>query len=104
LVGAGAPAHAGDTIVLYCTGLGPVNPGVTDGSAPGQQLSRTTSTPNLTIGGQSAQVNFSGLTPGFAGLYQVNAVVPSGTQTGATVPVTLIIDSQTSPLTTMAIE
>jgi adhesin/invasin len=103
-VSASAPAHAGDTIVLYCTGLGPVNPGVADGAAPGQQLSGTVSPPQLTIGGQSALVNFSGLSPGFAGLYQVNAVVPSGTQTGANVPVTLTIDGQMSPLITMSVQ
>jgi len=103
-VSAGAPAHAGDTIVLYCTGLGPVNPGVGDGAAPGQQLSKAVATAHLMVGGQSAQVNFAGLTPGFAGLYQVNAVVPPGAQTGASVPVTVTIDGQTSPLITIAIQ
>ncbi len=104
LANANAPAHAGDTIVVYCTGLGTVNPAVADGAAPGPQLSNTTSTPLLMIGEQSAHVNFSGLAPIYAGLYQVNAVVPSGTQTGATVPVTLSIDGQTSPLVTLAIQ
>lgn len=98
-----AAAHAGDIIVLYCTGLGAVNPAIADGAAP-QQLTNTVSTPQLVVGGQTAHVKFAGLTPGFAGLYQVNAVVPSGTQTGANVPVTLAIDGQTSPLVTMAIE
>lgn len=100
---ASAPAHAGDTIVLYCTGLGAVNPAATDGAAPGQ-LSSTESTPLLTIGGQSAPVSFAGLTPGFVGLYQVNVVVPASTQTGADVAVTLSIDGQKSPLTTIAIQ
>ena len=99
-----APAHAGDTIILYCSGLGAVNPGVADGAAPGQQLSKTVSSAQLMIGGQSAQVNFSGLTPGFAGLYQVNAVVPAGTETGANVPVTLAIAGQTGPPVTLSIQ
>jgi uncharacterized protein (TIGR03437 family) len=60
--------------------------------------------PQLMIGGQSATISFAGLTPQFAGLYQVNAVVPSGTQTGASVPVTLTIDGQTSPPITIAIQ
>jgi uncharacterized protein (TIGR03437 family) len=101
---ASAPAHAGDTIVLYCTGLGAVSPGVGDGAAPGQQLSNTVSAAQLTVGGQSAQVNFAGLTPGFAGLYQVNGVVPAGTPTGANVPVRVAIDGQTSPVVTLAIQ
>src|SRR5208337_1646231 len=49
-VSAGAPAHVGDTIVLYCTGLGPVNPGVGDGAAPGQQLSKAVATAHLMVG------------------------------------------------------
>jgi hypothetical protein len=36
----------------------------------------------VTIRGKAAQVAFSGLTPGYAGLYQVNAIVPSGITTG----------------------
>ena len=34
------------------------------------------------IGGQPAAVAFSGLAPGFAGLYQVNATVPPGLSAG----------------------
>jgi uncharacterized protein (TIGR03437 family) len=91
--------------VVYCSGLGAVNPGVTDGAAaPGQPLSSTLTPPQLTIGGLSAPMSFAGLTPGFAGLYQVNTVVPSGVPTGAAVPVTLNIDGQTSPVTTIAIQ
>jgi uncharacterized protein (TIGR03437 family) len=39
--------------------------------------------PTITIGGQLATVGFSGLAPGFADLYQVNATVPTGIGTGA---------------------
>jgi minor extracellular serine protease Vpr len=104
LASAAAPAHAGDTIVLYCAGLGGVSPAVADGAAPGQQLSNTVSTAQLTVGGKSAHVAFAGLAPGFAGLYQVNAVVPSGVQAGASVPVQLTIDGQVSPVITIAVE
>lgn len=103
LASASTPAHVGDTIVAYCAGLGAVNPAVADGGAPGG-LSGTVSTAQLIIGGQSAPVSFSGLTPGFAGLYQVNAVVPTGVQTGSSVPVTLSIAGQTSPAVTIAIQ
>jgi uncharacterized protein (TIGR03437 family) len=97
-----APANPGDTIVLYCAGLGAVSPAVADGAAP-SGLSNTVSTAKVTIGGQQAKVAFAGLAPGFAGLYQVNAVVPSGTQTGTSVPVTLTIGGQTGPPVTVPI-
>jgi adhesin/invasin len=103
LISPNAPAHTGDTIVIYCTGLGAVNPGVADGAAPGSQ-STTVNTAQLMVGEQSAQVAFAGLTPGFAGLYQVNAVLPSGSQTGANVPIILAIDGQVSPPITIPIE
>jgi len=99
-----APAHPGDTIVLYCTGLGPVNPAVADGAPPGQQLSNTVAKPQLSVGGQSASIAFAGLTPGFVGLYQVNAVLPAGVKTGAGVPVTLAVSGQTSPTVTLNIQ
>jgi adhesin/invasin len=35
------------------------------------------------MGGFNAPVTFSGLAPGFVGLYQVNVVVPSGLQPGS---------------------
>jgi uncharacterized protein (TIGR03437 family) len=34
------------------------------------------------VDGQNATVTFKGLAPGFAGLYQVNFVVPSGVSSG----------------------
>jgi uncharacterized protein (TIGR03437 family) len=97
------PAHVQDTLVLYCAGLGAVNPPIADGAAP-PGLSSTVNTTKVTIGGKQAQVAFAGLAPGFAGLYQVNAVVPSGTQTGTNVPVTLTIGGQTSPPVTVPIQ
>jgi uncharacterized protein (TIGR03437 family) len=36
----------------------------------------------VTIGGTKAIVSFSGLAPGFVGLYQVNAEVPEGLTAG----------------------
>ncbi len=41
----------------------------------------------MTIGGQSAAVDFSGLAPFFVGLYQVNARVPEGVAAGPDIPV-----------------
>jgi uncharacterized protein (TIGR03437 family) len=55
------------------------------------------------IGGAPASVQFSGLAPGMVGTYQVNAVVPSGSATGDTVPVAISIGGITSNTVTIAI-
>ena len=78
---------AGDAIVIYCAGLGAVNPPVTAGTAaPSSPPAITTNPVTVTIGGKTAQVFFSGLVGGFAGLYQVNAYVPKGITPGDAVP------------------
>src|ERR1035438_639439 len=67
------PAKSGDALVIYCAGLGAVNPLVPDGAAaPSSPPAMTVNPVNVTIGGKPAPVLFSGLAPGFAGLYQVN--------------------------------
>jgi uncharacterized protein (TIGR03437 family) len=48
------------------------------------------------IGGQQAQIQFAGLAPGFVGLYQVNAYIPSGLAAGNQ-PITISIGGKTSP-------
>jgi uncharacterized protein (TIGR03437 family) len=106
LVQPGTPATAGDTIVIYCTGLGAVTPPVKEGSpAPTTPPLATTVNPvAVTIGGQQAPVAFSGLAPGYAGLYQINVVVPSGVAPGNAVAVVLTTSGQTSPAVTIAIK
>jgi uncharacterized protein (TIGR03437 family) len=97
------PVKAGDAIVIFCTGLGEVNPPVTTGSsAPASPLSFTVNTVTATVGGASAKVLFSGLSPGFVGLYQVNAIVPS-VAPGSQVPVVLTAAGQSSPPANLAI-
>jgi uncharacterized protein (TIGR03437 family) len=54
------------------------------------------------IGGQQANVSFSGLAPGFPGLYQINVTVPSGL-TGNQ-QVTVSIGGQTSPAVTLPLQ
>ena len=99
-----ASATAGDVLVAYCAGLGPTTPSVTDGTAsPTSPLANTSNPVTVTIGGQNASVFFAGLTPGFAGLYQINLVVPSGIQPGAAVPLTVAVGGQTSPPVSIAI-
>jgi adhesin/invasin len=101
----GTPAGIGETIVIYCTGLGAVTPAVKEGAPVPMPppLSPTVNPVTVTIGGKAAYVAFSGLTPGFAGLYQINAVVPTGITTGDAVPVVLSAAGQTSPAVTIAV-
>ena len=75
-----SPAQAGETVSVYLAGLGTVNPMVQDGSAG--VFSQTNNTIAVYIGGQAATVGYSGLAPGFAGLYQINVTVPAGATTG----------------------
>ena len=77
------PVAPGDVIQIFCTGLGPVEPEVPSGAAaPLSPLSWVVEDVEVTIGGIPAKVSFAGLTPGFAGLYQINAFVPVGTLLG----------------------
>jgi len=104
LADAGHPATAGDYIVIYCTGLGEVAPAVTAGTpAPFDHLTSTVNPATMTIGGVAAQVQFAGLTPGFAGLYQVNAIVPEGVTPGAAVVLSIAQAGQLSSPVTMAV-
>jgi uncharacterized protein (TIGR03437 family) len=100
----GTPAARGEVIVIYCAGLGPVEPRVEPGQPAPVPAARTVNPVSLLIGSKTAQVVFAGLTPGFAGLYQVNAVVPQDAQTGDAVPVTLSVAGQVSPVVTMAVK
>jgi len=86
------PAQAGDVVVIYCVGLGPVTPPVTSGTAaPVSPLSRTSATVSVSFGGQVAKATFAGLTPNYAGLYQVNVGVPAGVTPGNQVPISISV-------------
>jgi uncharacterized protein (TIGR03437 family) len=74
-------ARAGDTVILYMTGLGAVSGGTTAGAAP-----TTTSTALRRVdvyidGLMQAPVDFKGIT-GFGGFYQMNIRIPSGLTPG----------------------
>ncbi|HEV2446900.1 MAG TPA: hypothetical protein VGS58_13310, partial [Candidatus Sulfopaludibacter sp.] len=81
--GAIGSTKAGNTIEIFMNGLGPVTTTPASGEpTPAQPLPSTGVTPSVTIGGTPAQVIFSGLAPGFVGLYQVNATLPANTPSG----------------------
>ncbi len=83
-VTAADPAAPGETIVIYATGLGPLSSYLPSGyPAPGP--APAAETPVVRIGNLAADVVYAGLAPGYVGLYQVNARVPSETPSGNTV-------------------
>jgi adhesin/invasin len=98
------PAAAGSVIQIFATGLGLTNPAIAAGQ-PGSSspLDNTVSTPVVTIDGVSAVVGFSGLAPGFVGLYQVNVTVPAGTASGSAT-LQIQINGQSSNTATVAIK
>jgi uncharacterized protein (TIGR03437 family) len=96
LIGPANPAKPGGAIIVYLTGSGPVDPPAADGAAaPSSSLSRVQSPVTATVGTTPAQVLFAGLSPGFAGLLQVDLIVPSSLAAG-TYPVTIFISGEAS--------
>jgi uncharacterized protein (TIGR03437 family) len=81
------PAQPGDEIVLYGIGFGPVMPNLPAGQLV-QEANTLSSAFSMSIGGVPVtSVPYSGLAPGFTGLYQFNIVVPATIASGA-VPLT----------------
>jgi uncharacterized protein (TIGR03437 family) len=98
------PVRAGDVIVIYSDGLGSVNPQAVAGSeTPISPLSQTLDPVTVTVGGIKAPVFFAGLTPGFTGLYQINATVPGGVTPGDNVPLVITQVGRSSPAVTIAV-
>jgi uncharacterized protein (TIGR03437 family) len=105
VVSATSPARRGDTLELYLNGLGPVTltPPSGQPTPSTQPLSYTSVQPSVTIGGVAAQVQFSGLAPGYVGLYQVNAVVPSNAPSGNQ-PLVVSIGGVASQITNLPVQ
>ena len=85
VITASNPAHAGDTVVIWFIGGGPVNASgkLSTGAASPAGLSPVTGPYTITVGGvEATNISYVGLTPGSVGLYQASFLVPSGTPTG----------------------
>jgi uncharacterized protein (TIGR03437 family) len=78
LVTPSKPALPGETVAIFLTGMGAVSPSVADGTAgKASPLSQTPAMPTVLVAGQPATAAFSGLAPGYPGLYQLNITLPS---------------------------
>jgi virginiamycin B lyase len=105
LVDSSNPTTAGNTLQIFCTGLGAVSNPPQDGSpAPSSPPSTTLTMPTVTIGSGGAAVLFSGLAPGFIGLYQVNVEVPAAVAKGNAVPVVISIGGVSTNTVTIAVD
>ncbi|HKX26826.1 MAG TPA: hypothetical protein VJ302_03955 [Blastocatellia bacterium] len=99
-----SPARVGGILILYGSGMDlPVNKdtGVqgmpeSGDAAPNSPLYITPTLPTVTVGGKPATVLFSGLAPGFVGLWQINIQLAPDTPTGNTVPVVVNYDGQST--------
>ena len=106
-------ANPGETIHIFCVGLGAVTNEPASGTGASENpSSETIALPEVTIGSLPAQVIVSRLTPisspvligiGGVGTYRVSAVVPAGAPEGDAVPVTISIGGVSSNTVTMAI-
>ena len=104
LISSQNPAHANQVIQLYLNGLGAVtNPPAIGFVAQAQPLSNTVVRPTVTIGGKSAGVLFSGLTPTESGLYQINLQLAADTPKGSQ-PLVVSIGGISSPAVNIVVQ
>lgn len=74
-----SPARAGDVLLIYATGVGPVDSPIANGASSSDKLRQTTTTPTILFNGTvPGTVLFAGLAPDFPGVYQLNVRVPAG--------------------------
>jgi uncharacterized protein (TIGR03437 family) len=97
------PAHAGNVVVAYATGLGAMLVPQTDGEAPFGDAVAVKYPVSAVLAGLPAKVLWAGLTPGFVGLQQVNLRVPAGTPSG-TVALQLVINGEMGPSFAMIVK
>jgi uncharacterized protein (TIGR03437 family) len=106
IVSATNPASRGDVVSFFATGLGSVDPPVSAGdpAASAEPLNRTVQAPRVFFDQFEAQVLYSGLAPGYAGVYQLNVRIPTGVSRASNVPVTLTIGGIASNSVTVALQ
>ena len=84
IIGPDNPAIPGEPLVLYVTGLGRLDLDLVDGygSPTSPPFARTIDPFQVIVDNEICDVFFSGLAPGFVGLYQINFYVPFDARRG----------------------
>ncbi len=99
------PLRPNETGTVFLTGLGEVTPQVEAGTpAPASPLASALRPPAVTVGGHNAAVLFAGLAPGFAGLYQLNFLVPPDTPRGMQIPLAISSGGGTATVNVRIVE
>ena len=89
------PASTGSIVVLYGTGEGATNPGGVDGKQATDLFPAPILPVTVTIGGQKAEVLYSGAAPFLvAGVMQLNVRIPAGVASG---PAAVVVTVGTRP-------
>jgi uncharacterized protein (TIGR03437 family) len=96
-----SPAHPGQPVIAYGTGLGPLAAG--DNSSAGAYHDFSTSmTIKAIVGGVSLPVAYAGRA-GYPGEDQINFTLPGNVQTGCAVPLQISVNGNLSAATTISI-
>jgi uncharacterized protein (TIGR03437 family) len=99
LIAPGSPAQPGEIIVVYACGLGMTQPNPAPGVIPqSAAVILRLSDLKVYLGGtaiDSASILYAGVSPGSAGLYQINLVLPAGL--GTDPEISVAIADQSSP-------
>jgi uncharacterized protein (TIGR03437 family) len=104
-------AKAGEALVIYALGLGPTDVTVLSGapSPAAEPLARVSGT-SVTFGGTGpfggvpVTPLFSGLTPNYVGLYQVNVIIPDGAPRGDAVAIRVDVNAAPGNTVYLAIQ
>lgn len=104
IVGPTNPVARGSTVVIYMTGLGPTSPALATAQLGPVPLAFTTNPVEVAINGVSVTAAFSGATPGFIGLDQVNFTVPPHAPVGSDETLIVTVNGVASPNIAIAVE
>lgn len=98
------PEVTGQFVTIYATGVGRTTVDVGDGEpAPVEPLAVADAPTTVMIGDVAAQVLYSGLAPGFVGLWQISAVLPANLPTNLTTSLKVEHKGGASQPTTLAV-
>ena len=89
------PARRGDTVLVFGTGIGAVDNTPADGNPP-DGLSTGAATARAFFSSKEGTVSFSGLAPGFVGLWQLNITIPTDSFVSGPVPLLVTLGGRPS--------